>query len=172
MDEAWETSEIYMLICRINGKRYIGQSINIKRRLNDHKWNKRCTSIISKAIAKYGWDAFDKTVLEFCPVEELDEKEIHYIAELKPEYNLAKGGNGSKGYKHSKSFREKISKNLLEISTARRKSSILKLKKSLTRLKLPQNPLELLLVSCQKFCTGEERRRAAITGNLLRRFFT
>lgn len=106
MDESLETSGIYMLTCRVNGKRYIGQSINIKRRLNDHKWNKRCTSIISKAIAKYGWDAFDKTVLEFCLVEELDEKEIQYIAKLKPEYNLTEGGDSLTGYKHSPETKE------------------------------------------------------------------
>lgn len=83
-----------MLKCRVNGKRYIGKSNNIKRRLNEHKNCKSFAPLICKAIAKYGWDAFDKTVLEFCPVEELDEKEMHYIAELKPEYNLAKGGSG------------------------------------------------------------------------------
>lgn len=97
MDDSWKTIGIYMLTCKVNGKRYIGQSNNIKRRMNEHKSRKSNSLIISKAIAKYGWDAFDKTVLEFCPVEELDEKEIYYIAELKPEYNLAKGG-GPKGY--------------------------------------------------------------------------
>ena len=101
MDDSWETSGIYMLTCKVNGKRYIGQSNNIKRRMNEHRRCQSCTPIISRAIAKYGWDAFDKTVLEFCPVEELDEKEIHYIAELKPEYNLAKGGGGPKGCKPS-----------------------------------------------------------------------
>ena len=106
MDESWEASGVYMLTCRVNGKRYIGQSTNIKRRLNEHKWKKRCTSIISKAIAKYGWDVFDKTVLEFCPVEELDEKEIQYIAELKSEYNLTEGGDSPKGYKHSPETKE------------------------------------------------------------------
>ena len=109
MDKSWEASGVYMLTCRVNGKRYIGQSKNIKRRLSEHKRNKRCTSIISKAIAKYGWDAFDKTVLEFCPVEELDEKEIYYIAKLKPEYNLAKGGEGRKGCKVSPETSEKLS---------------------------------------------------------------
>ena len=109
MDKSWEASGVYMLTCRVNSKRYIGQSKNIKRRLSEHKRNKRCTSIISKAIAKYGWDAFDKTVLEFCPVEELDEKEIYYIAKLKPEYNLAKGGEGRKGCKVSPETSEKLS---------------------------------------------------------------
>lgn len=95
-----------MLTCRVNGKRYIGQSINIKRRLNEHRLGKSYSPIICKAIAKYGWDAFDKTVLEFCPVEQLDEKEIQYIAELKPEYNLTEGGDSPKGYKHSPETKE------------------------------------------------------------------
>ena len=106
MDESWETSGIYMLKCRVNSKRYIGQSINIKRRLNEHKNCKSFAPVICKAIAKYGWDAFDKVVLEFCPVEELDEKEIDYIAKLKPEYNLTEGGDGPKGYKHSPETKE------------------------------------------------------------------
>ena len=101
MDESWETSGIYMITCRANGKRYIGQSINIKRRMNEHKRCQSFAPVICKAIAKYGWDTFDKTVLEFCHVEELDEKEIHYIAELKPEYNMTEGGDSPKGYKHS-----------------------------------------------------------------------
>ena len=79
-----------MLICRANGKRYIGKSNNIKRRLNEHRLGKSFAPVICKAIAKYGWDEFDKVVLEFCPVEELDEKEIDYIAKLKPEYNSSK----------------------------------------------------------------------------------
>ena len=88
MDESWATSGIYMLICRVNGKRYIGQSNNIKRRLNEHKRCQSCAPVI--------------------------EKEIYYITQLKPEYNLTKGGkSGLRGYKHSNSFGEKISKTLI-----------------------------------------------------------
>jgi len=101
MDESWEASGIYMLVCKVNGKRYIGQSKNIRRRLNEHKRCQSFAPVICKAIAKYGWDAFDKSILEFCPVEELDKKEIYYIAKLKPEYNLSKGGGGTKGCKQS-----------------------------------------------------------------------
>lgn len=106
MDESWEASGIYLLVCKANGKRYIGQSKNIKRRLNEHKRCQSFAPVICKAIEKYGWDAFDKIVLEFCPVEELDEKEIYYIAELKPEYNLTEGGYSPKGYKHSPETKE------------------------------------------------------------------
>ena len=111
MDESWDASGIYMLVCRVNGKRYIGQSKNIKRRLNEHRRGKSYSTIIGKAIAKYGWDAFDKTVLEFCPVEKLDEKEIYYIAKLKPEYNLAKGGEGPTGVSPSAETREMMREN-------------------------------------------------------------
>ena len=101
MDDSWEVSGIYMLTCRINGKRYIGKSKNIRRRLNEHKRCQSFAPIISKAIAKYGWDAFDKEILEVCSIEELDEKEIYYIAKIQPEYNLAKGGGGPTGCKPS-----------------------------------------------------------------------
>ena len=116
MDESWEASGIYMLICRVNGKRYIGQSNNIRRRLNEHRLGKSYSPVICKAIAKYGWDAFDKTVLEFCPVEELDDKEIYYIAELKPEYNLSKGSGDPRGYT-SLSTIKKLQKPIICIET-------------------------------------------------------
>ena len=116
MDESWEASGIYMLICRVNGKRYIGQSNNIRRRLNEHRLGKSYSPVICKAIAKYGWDAFDKTVLEFCPVEELDDKEIYYIAELKPEYNLSKGSGDPRGYT-SLSAIKKLQKPIICIET-------------------------------------------------------
>ena len=96
MDDSWNTSGIYMLTCKINGKRYIGQSKNIKKRLRAHKSNKHKyhNQIIKNAIAKYGWENFEATVLEFCPIDKLDEREIYYIAELKPEYNIKAGGSG------------------------------------------------------------------------------
>ena len=105
-----------MLTCRVNGKRYIGKSNNIKRRLNEHRLGKSYSPVICKAIAKYGWDAFDKTVLEFCPVEELGEKEIYYIAKFQPEYNLSKGGGGHRGYT-SLSAIKKLQKSIICIDT-------------------------------------------------------
>lgn len=101
-------SGIYMLTCKINGYRYIGQSKNITRRLWGHKCQgKKPRLPISKAIKIFGWDNFDKEILELCPVEELEEKEIYYIALIKPEYNVAKGGKGGMdGYHHSSETKE------------------------------------------------------------------
>lgn len=102
-------SGIYMLTCRINGHSYIGQSQNIRRRMWEHKHQRNKPHLpISRAIKKYGWENFDKEILEFCPIEELDEKEIFYIETLSPEYNVSKGGeSGMKGYKHSAETKEK-----------------------------------------------------------------
>ena len=113
MEDSWNTSGIYMLTCKVNGKRYIGQSKNIKRRLNEHKndaKNHRFDVPIHRAIRKYGWENFDKIVLKFCPVERLDECEIYYIARINPEYNISKGGGGSKGRKLSLKQRQNLSK--------------------------------------------------------------
>ena len=96
MDDSWNTSGIYMLTCKINGKRYIGQSKNIKRRLKDHSYSNNRCPLISRAITKYGRENFEATVLEFCPIDKLDEREIYYIAELKPEYNITEGGKRPK----------------------------------------------------------------------------
>lgn len=102
-------SGIYMLTCQKNGKRYIGQSQDITRRMWEHKHQKNKPHLpISRAIQKYGWKNFSKGILELCPVDKLDEREIYYIATLKPEYNVSKGGyNGMRGYNPSPEQREK-----------------------------------------------------------------
>jgi group I intron endonuclease len=75
----------------------------------EHKYQRKMSHLpISRAIKKYGWDNFDKEILEFCPIEELDAKEIFYIETLSPEYNVSKGGeSGMRGHKHSDETREK-----------------------------------------------------------------
>lgn len=84
---------IYIITNTIDGKRYIGQSIDIKRRFWDH----RCISHeenrhLRYAMKKYGKEAFKYEILEECEYEKLDEREIYYIDKLKPEYNVSYGG--------------------------------------------------------------------------------
>lgn len=96
-------SGIYMLTCKINGRRYIGQSGNITRRMWEHKYQRKSARLpISRAIKKYGFENFEVTVLEYCTPEELNEKEMFYIETLNPEYNISAGGeSGMRGYHHS-----------------------------------------------------------------------
>ena len=88
---------IYKITNNINGKAYIGQTVQpFKRRLSQHRENRK--SLISLAIKKYGWENFTAEILEECHTsEELDERERYYIAffnTVTPNgYNLTDGSN-------------------------------------------------------------------------------
>ena len=70
---------IYKITNLINGKSYVGQSVHIERRWQEHcRAGKR--SLIGQAIEKYGKEKFSFQVLEECEAELLDEKEEYYIA--------------------------------------------------------------------------------------------
>ena len=69
---------IYKIQNKINGKIYIGQSIHIERRFQEHCFPSS-NSLISRAIHKYGKENFDFTVIEECKIEELDKKEQFWI---------------------------------------------------------------------------------------------
>lgn len=83
---------IYKITNLITGKIYIGQSVHIERRFSEHCFPSK-TSIISKAIQKYGKDNFTFEVIEECSKEQLDEKErywIQYFNSIVPNgYNVA-----------------------------------------------------------------------------------
>ena len=77
---------IYLITNRINGKKYVGQSKNIKQRWKEHISRERNT-MIHNAIKKYGEENFYFKILERCPEEKLTERERFYYNKLKPEYN-------------------------------------------------------------------------------------
>ena len=93
---------IYCFTNLINKKQYIGQSINIQNRKNQHYYrfknpNDNGYSMpIHLAFRKYGWENFSFEILEECSIEELDEKECFWIKEkntLVPNgYNVLSGG--------------------------------------------------------------------------------
>jgi len=89
---------VYKITNKINGKIYIGQSKNVKRRWKEHVWdaNKGKLYPIHNAIRKYGVTSFIFEVIEECSLEKLDSKEESYIAlcnSIKSGYNILKGGN-------------------------------------------------------------------------------
>lgn len=94
---------IYKITNILNGKIYVGQTIQkLAKRISQHKSIKKKLGI-DAAIAKYGWDNFTAEIIEECPVEMLNEREIFWIAELNTKvpngYNLTDGGYGHRGYK-------------------------------------------------------------------------
>ena len=97
---------IYKITNNINGKIYIGQSINIEKRIKEHFWKSTCqkdisfNSILHQAIRKYGAENFSWEVLEECSVDNIDELEKKYIKEyncISPNgYNILTGGQANR----------------------------------------------------------------------------
>lgn len=106
---------IYLIINLINGKMYVGQTRQkLELRIGEHKRKGNKNSLgIDGAIKKYGWENFKVEILEECPIEMLNEREIFWIAELKTKvpngYNLTDGGGGGYGHSPSAETRAKIS---------------------------------------------------------------
>lgn len=99
---------IYKITNLINGKTYIGQSIDIKRRFWDHRCISHETNRhLRYAMRKYGKDAFSYEIIEECAPEELNAREQFWIAELKPEYNVMSGGQG-RGRRHSQETKQRL----------------------------------------------------------------
>ena len=93
---------IYRIINKLNGKIYVGQTINFKQRMGQHKRDSsKSRPGIDMAIAKYGWENFSVEIIEECSVEQLNEREIFWIAALNSKapsgYNLTDGGDGIVG---------------------------------------------------------------------------
>lgn len=101
-------STIYMHKNKINGKVYIGQTIQqVEDRWKNGTGYKTCY-IFYSAIQKYGWDNFEHIILEQgdWTQEELNEKEKYYI-------NLYDSTNSNKGYNITKGGSDSISPNAL-----------------------------------------------------------
>lgn len=110
-------SGIYMYINKINGKKYIGSSNNLKRRLSDYlseSYLKRAkTMLITRAILKHGINNFELYILEYCDKDELKNRELHYFELYLPEYNISKTPGRPErgtGWKHDITSIEKMRK--------------------------------------------------------------
>lgn len=93
---------IYKATNMINGKMYIGATINLHRRKIEHKNHaKKDGGFFHDDIIKYGFDSFSWDILELCNEENLYEREIYYTSLYKMNYgdmcyNICKGGVGGK----------------------------------------------------------------------------
>lgn len=95
-------SGIYMLRNTITDEKYIGQSVDILRRVRSHHYcdyNNPYTSWYNSklyhAFRKYGIENFEISILEECDSTDLDEKEKYWISHYKTVengYNVGVGG--------------------------------------------------------------------------------
>lgn len=78
-------SGIYVITNAVNGKQYIGRSVDIRARWHMHKSDlrkgKRAYFPLYRAMAKYGFDAFIFEVIIFAPPCDLPNLELQFIRE-------------------------------------------------------------------------------------------
>lgn len=105
---------VYLITNRVNGKGYVGITTRtLEERMHEHRVASHDATngmLIAIAIKKYGWDAFEVSVIEECETEEeLLIAEVRHISALRTYvhdlnshgYNLTRGGEGVRGMKHS-----------------------------------------------------------------------
>jgi len=105
-------SGIYGFICKTTNKLYIGSSINLNMRLNNHINGSQSNILLQNAINKYELQNFIFIIFEYCEPKELISREQFYIDTLEPEYNILKVAGNSLGYRHSEESLVKMSEAL------------------------------------------------------------
>lgn len=92
---------IYIITNLTNGKKYVGQSTNLKSRLAMYKRGKSDNSHLQSAFDKYGIANFTIKPLVYCKEESLDVLETYFIKKYKATetefgYNIESGGHKNK----------------------------------------------------------------------------
>ena len=108
------TSGIYQIKNQINGKRYIGSAVNLKRRWQHHlaalRRGGHNNLHLQRAFDKDSVEAFIFEILEEAKPEMLIEREQCYLDTLKPEYNFSPTAGSPLGYRHTQAAKLKMGK--------------------------------------------------------------
>lgn len=104
---------VYIVTNLINGNTYIGvTSRDLRKRLAEHfamALGGRGNGQFYRAIRKYGKAAFGIRVIHECEtLGDAKQDEIRLIAELKPQYNSTKGGDGQLGRPFTEEAKKRI----------------------------------------------------------------
>lgn len=108
---------IYQIINKINGKRYIGSAVNLKKRKNQHfsylKLNKHSNKYIQNSYNKYEKENLKFEILLYCDKENLifyEQRAIDVYDFRKELYNLSPTAGSQLGFKHSEKSKNSMSK--------------------------------------------------------------
>jgi group I intron endonuclease len=105
---------IYFITNKINGKQYIGQTIDPFRRWKEHQSPTADEFAVQHAFIKYGNDNFIFQIIEQPATEnDLNEAERWWIAHQRSLgrilYNETDGGDGIRGYHHTENDKKRMS---------------------------------------------------------------
>lgn len=108
---------VYLFTNLTNLKSYVGSSVNLSRRFylyyNLNHLLKQISSLMCRALLKYGYSNFQLKILEYCNPKDVTKREQYYLDLLNPEYNVLKTAGSSLGRKHNLKTKAKISQALL-----------------------------------------------------------
>ena len=103
---------VYQIKSLINGKSYIGSSINIHKRWRLHKSeltnNKHHSIVLQRHVNKHGIKDLQFIILEETDESLIIEREQYYIDTLKPYFNIRKIADSNKGIKRSDETKERV----------------------------------------------------------------
>lgn len=96
---------IYKITNTVNDKVYIGQSINVSKRLTEHKYHLKKNTHYNRALQNsykcHGIQSFTYELIEECNLDNIDERECYWIEfydsiDRSKGYNFETGGNTNK----------------------------------------------------------------------------
>lgn len=110
-------SGIYRFVNILNGRSYLGSSVDLTRRFRDYlssEWiNKELLknkSFIYKALLKNGYSNFRLEILEYCDKADCVSREQYYMDTLRPFYNICSKAGSSLGRLTTNATRLKLRK--------------------------------------------------------------
>lgn len=108
-------SGVYRWVNLVNGKSYVGSSVDLGRRMGHYfslayleRYVKKGKSQIYASLLKYGYSSFSLEILEYCEKSLAVSREQYYIDLLNSEYNILKKAGSPLGYKHSDETIERL----------------------------------------------------------------
>jgi group I intron endonuclease len=111
-------SGVYALVNKLNGKGYVGSSVDLYERILDYNQpgyqNDKSNTLIVRAILEHGIENFDVVILEFTDRNSTLQAEQVYLTRLLPEYNILTQSHNSLGYKHDATSKLIISLSIVD----------------------------------------------------------
>ena len=106
-------SGVYRIRNTVNGKFYIGSSVNIRWRAHQHLSQLRRgvhrNAHLQASFDLYGEQAFCFEMVEACDAEDLLSCEQRHIDAMSPHYNVCKIAGNTLGYRHTAESKAKMS---------------------------------------------------------------